>query len=436
MLDQIKSSLDKRNLFGWQIIEVEKNSRQSFLALGERECSRHVHTLHYDVSIYAVREEGGKKVLGTAVFKLGPESLSRLEKTLDEALYSAGLVSNQVFELPEAGQVYPAVEMLDPALNEKTLEECEERARAAVAKEKGVRLSSAEFFTDRIKTRILNSKGLDAAQEGSILEWEIILLAKNSGEEREFISRFKRRFLSDFNLEKEIQKSAALARDAGRAKLPKTGEFAVLFSGEPLDRLFEPLIAWSSARLKYNQIVDKKLGSNLIGAGKAAGDSISLWSNGILKGGLGSSRFDSFGTPMGRVLLIQNNILKNYLANKQYADYLKVPVTGDLGNIEAGPGSTPFGLLSDPGLIGEKVLYHIQAFSAFEPNPITGAFSAEIRAGYEISAGGIQPVKGGSVSGVLQTALANCLLSKETVMRERILAPQGILFKKLTLAGA
>jgi hypothetical protein len=71
----------------------------------------------------------------------------------------------------------------------------------------------------------------------------------------------------------------------------------------------------------------------------------------------------------------------------------------------------------------------------FKPNAITGAFSAEIRAGYEISLNGIRPIKGGSVSGVLQRDLLDCFLSKETQQREHALVPKGVFFRGLTIAG-
>ncbi len=435
MIDRLISSLSKRPLFGWQITQVDKTSRQSFLALGKRECYRETATQNFEVSVYTVRESGGRKVLGTSSFRMGPERFADFDELINQAQFAAGLVTNDVFELPEAGQSYPDVEMADPSLSADLLKKTEDRVRAAVAKEQGVRLSSAEFFFDRIHTRMVNHRGLDVSQDGTMIELEMILLAKSGSGEKEFISRLRRRFLADLPLEKEIARSAKLAREANRAQLPQTGEFPVVFSEEPLDKIFEPMVAWASGRLKFNRIIDKKMGSNLVGAGKTVGDAVTLWSNGLVKGGAGTCRFDGFGSPMNRTLLIQNNILKRYLANKQYADYLKIPPTGDLGNVEVAGGSTPFGLFLDPGLIGEKIIYHIQAFSAFEPNPITGAFSAEIRAGYEISPSGITPIKGGSVSGVLQNALQNCIISKEVKMRERFLGPEGILFKKLTLAG-
>jgi PmbA protein len=112
-----------------------------------------------------------------------------------------------------------------------------------------------------------------------------------------------------------------------------------------------------------------------------------------------------------------------------------VGVTGELGNTEVDPGSLPFSAMEEfAKSVGEPV-YHLQAFSAFEPNSITGAFSAEIRAGTEITAKGARPIKGGSVSGVLQRDLLNCRFSQERSQREHILCPRGVLFSQLTIAG-
>jgi hypothetical protein len=98
---------------------------------------------------------------------------------------------------------------------------------------------------------------------------------------------------------------------------------------------------------------------------------------------------------MARVCLIERNRLKNFLADKRYADYLGVPVTGELGNIDVESGSLPYKTMTDAATGNGKPIYHLQAFSAFEPNAITGAFSAEIKAGYEISSKGINRLKGG-----------------------------------------
>lgn len=442
MIDRIREALARRKVSAWQIRETRRRSHQLFLAQNERESLRTVDTETCLVSVFQNRKAdgktpwGGETVLGMSTFKISPRSAGDIEKYLDDALFAAGLVSNQPFELPEHPAALPEVVLADRDLSAASLDQFETRLKAALARERGVRLSSAEFFIDLTDTRIVNHRGLDVSQSESALETEFILLARAGEQENEYISRYGRRLNADFDIEGEAAKSARYAREATQASLPKTGSFPVLLSEEPLDHLFNPIVARASGRLKYNRMITSEVGRPVVADGPAQGDMVTLWSNGLLSGARGSGRFDSYGTPAARVCLVKDNVLAAYLADKRYADYLGLPVTGELGNVEVAPGKTPFSTLTRPESSDSPVLYHLQAFSAFEPNSITGAFSAEIRAGYEISAGGVRPIKGGSVSGVLHRDLLHCRLSSERSQRERALVPAGILFHRLTIAGA
>ena len=425
----ISNALGRRKLSGWQIREGRRTSNQSFLALTDPECRRVVETRAWIVSLHQRRGDA----LGLASFKITGPEMGDLEKRIDEALFSASLVTNQPFELPEPGGALPLVDLEEKDAGPRLAAEIEDRIRAALGRERGVRLSSAEVFIDRLESRLMNHKGIDVAQTETSLHMELILLARAGGRENEFIDRYTRRLARDFNVEGEVRHSAELARDATKASLPQTGLFPVLLTDEPLDHLFNPIVARASARLKYNRMVEGKIGDRVLDAGP--GDPVTVWSNPLVSGASGSFRFDGYGSPAKAVCLVENSVLKNHLADKRYADYLGVPVTGELGNVEVGAGNVPYGELLRLALAGGGPIYHLLAFSAFEPNAITGAFSAEIRAGYEITATGTRPIKGGSVSGVLQRDLARARLSRERTQRESVLAPSGVFFDRLTIAG-
>ncbi|MES2202240.1 MAG: metallopeptidase TldD-related protein, partial [candidate division FCPU426 bacterium] len=154
----------------------------------------------------------------------------------------------------------------------------------------------------------------------------------------------------------------------------------------------------------------------------------------LLPYAVGSYRVDTSGTPGGRRLLVENGRLKCRWANSRYAQYLGQAPTGDLGNLVVEAGKFEVADLLKPE--GGRPLYHLHDFSYFEPNPITGEFSAEIRSGEEISAEGTRPIKGGSVSGSSSLALGSALFSKDTAQRERYLGPTFIRCPRLTLAGS
>jgi PmbA protein len=430
LIDALKTALARSSADGWQINWAQKTSHQSFLALSALECRRDVWLEQAAVTVYRKKHDG---TLGFSSFKVNPNSLAALTDKMDEALFAANLVSNQPFELPEKTSAIPPVELADPLVRPELLPELERRLRDAVSREKSVRLSAAEFFLDRTRSHLINHKGLDAEQESTSLHTEFILLCRNEARENEFINRYTRRFSTDFGLENEVTASARAAREATVAKAPRTGSFPVVFSEEPLDNLFNPIVARASARLKYNNMIQTAVGRSVTDDKPSVGDTLTIWSNPTLKGGGHSYRFDSYGTPAARVALIKSNRVECFLADKRYSDYLNVPVTGEMGNIEVEAGCTPYRTLLQSQ--DQRPLYHITAFSAFEPNAITGAFSAEIRAGYEITADGTRPIKGGSVSGVLQKDMLDCRLSAEREQRESALVPKAVLFGALTLAG-
>lgn len=426
---RIVDALSGRGLSGWQVRESRRTSHQSFLALSESECRRTAETRSWIVSIHKKRGDA----LGLSSFKLTEADSSALNARIDDAVFAAGLVSNQAFDLPEPGGPLPEVDIDDAGVGPAMAAGFEDRVRAAVDRERAVRLSSAEIFADRLETRIVNHRGVDVSQAETSLHLELILLAKNGDRENEFIDRYTRRLSRDFDIEGEVRQSAELAREATKAGLPKTGRFPVLLSDEPLDHLFGPIVARASARLKYNRMVEASPGDRVLDEGP--GDPVTVWSNPLISGASGSFRFDGYGMPAKAACLVERSVLKNHVADKRYADYLGIAPTGELGNVEVGAGTSPYGELLASALSRDLPVYQLLAFSAFEPNPITGAFSAEIRAGYEISASGKRPIKGGSVSGVLQRDLARARLSKERTQRESVLAPTGVFFDSLTIAG-
>ncbi|MBA4393286.1 MAG: hypothetical protein C0407_07010, partial [Desulfobacca sp.] len=134
--------------------------------------------------------------------------------------------------------------------------------------------------------------------------------------------------------------------------------------------------------------------------------------------------------PLSRVDFIQDNLFKKRLNNKRYADYLSEEATGDLSNLEVATGSS-----SRDAFLAEDPCYQLLRFSTFEPNPITGAFSGEIRTGYLWQNGQKIPIKGGSVSGTIQQGFKEAYFSREIIQRETYLGPETVRIKNLDITG-
>jgi len=439
MINQIIDILENdERLSGWQVRELHKRSTQLFLNKDQEEGRRRVDGSTYDVEILITRKgpkgSGKDWVTGNARFNVDPAGVGRFKQDLELAVASANLVSNEPYTMAEVGGVVPKVDLADPELlmdAEAQVAQAAMQLRQAAAKESGVRLVAAEVFADSFRTRYFNSQGVNCLFESTLLSGEFCLLAKGPAGETEVFKAFKRRRLVDLGLPAMLAEAAQQSRERLDAGLPKSGRFDVVLSGEALDHFFAWVLTQASAASFYNHLTEAAPGQTLVEAQPGA-TPLTLYTNALIPWGVGSYKVDANGSLGCRRVLVENGKLKGRHATSRYAQYLKQFPTGELANVEvvAGKEAAADLLRSD----GEPV-YHLNDFSYFEPNGITGEFSSEIRFGREISAAGSRPVKGGSLSGLSREALASARFSAETEQRERYLGPKYIRLKGLTLAG-
>jgi predicted Zn-dependent protease len=209
---------------------------------------------------------------------------------------------------------------------------------------------------------------------------------------------------------------------------------ADLLAGTMIGYQLPSLIFRTSAQAKYQRLSPLEVGHSLFGETPATGDALNVYSNSLLPYGLRTWAFDAEGLPGHRLPVVENGRLARWVGGQRYADYLNVPAVGEFGNVEIDPGSTPLTELSTPA--ARERLIQVVVWSFMRPDPITGDFVCEIRLGYEISREGKRPIKGGSVSGNLFTALAGALFSRETALMGHYQGPAGVRFPGLSVSGA
>jgi len=429
MLDTISSALKARtDITAWQVMRVAKRSHQLFLIKDTVESIRRADTVKYHVTVHHVREEDGGKVLGESTFvyiegeDIGPK--------LDLAVAMAKGVKNQPWTLPGPDQKYMPAEIKDASIElspEKVIDKIKDEMLSAVDGLEGVRLSSSEVFADFREYVVANSLGLNAEAADTEILWDFVLLTGEGHDEVES-SGFKTvRFYKDLKVKETLKQYAAYAKDSLSATLPDNGRFDIVFAGEALDTLFNTFKAHAGGSSAYQGWSRYVQGEPVIT--EPEGELLSLYSNPQLSGGMRSGPFDENGLAVKRVEVIKDNVFKKRTLDKRYADYLGGEASGGFANVEVETGAKSTDELLTEGC------YYLLRFSTFEPNTVTGNFSGEIRTGYKIVGGKRVPVKGGSVSGVIQDAFRRAWFSSDKTTRSAYKGPAAVKLMGLEIGG-
>jgi PmbA protein len=440
MLQQIVDALQNQDgVDDWLVRQTATTSTQHY-TIGQRtENSRTVTSQKAVVTVMNDHPDpkGDGQMRGEAQTTLVPSDQPHLSTKLEQAVFMARLADNQPYGLPGPAE-YPAVEVADSKLQSEpraVAERLVEELVTTLDNEEGVRLSSAEVFVDSHEVTLRNSRGVEEAAAQTRLLLDFVLLAASNAEEMESHIAFERRRASDLDVPVMARRQAQYARDAIVAGTPRTGTFPVAVSDDALVELlmgggYSPLILRSAAQLKYQQLSPWEPGTTILSA-EATGDPFTMYSNALLPYGVQSGSFDHEGLPGQRLLIVEEGVLRQFWAPQRYAEYLGIPATGRFGNMDLAVGSVAFDSLLD----SDETLYHVVAFSAMSPDPITGDFVGEIRLGYEIERGQRRPIRGGSISGNLFEVLAAAHLSREEAFLGSYLGPRAARFPKVTVAG-
>ena len=359
----------------------------------------------------------------------------RLISRLSDGVIAAGLTDNSPFPLPQAPVGgFPQVTTVDPLLAadpEAVLEDTRSRLSQAVSNWGNVRLSSAELFLTRSSHLLRNSRGIEAGSQGTQLFLDFVLIAEDSGQEAEFHAEVARRRVSDLMIESTVDSYATYARHLLSATPPSTHRGPVILTGDALLEFFAPVIFHASGQAAFMRISRFKPGE-LVTEGEPRGDRLTLLSDALRPFGTKSAAFDGEGLPGKRWALIQDGVFSQYWAGMRYATYLSIPPSGEFANLTIAPGRWE---IDELRTVNVGPVYEIVAFSWMTPDPFTGDFTVEIKLGYRHDETGTHPIKGGSLSGNVFTALSDAQLSAQTYTDGNYLGPAAIRFADLTISG-
>src|SRR5208283_2512692 len=176
---------------------------------------------------------------------------------------------------------------------------------------------------------------------------------------------------------------------------------------------------------------------------KIGGNNINVVDDGTMRGGFGTSPFDSEGVPSRRTVVVENGVLKSYLLNTYTAKKLNLQTTGNASRGLAGtPGIGPGNFFLQPGaknlqeIIADiKEGLFVTEFLGFGVNLVTGDFSRGA-SGLWIQNGELTfPVEEITVAGNLKDMLFNISeIGNDLEFRSAIASPT-LRVDGMTVAG-
>lgn len=251
---------------------------------------------------------------------------------------------------------------------------------------------------------IANSNGIASFDHGTIIQCSLATVAHEAGEVTPVCFEFNAERSYAINPVWVGEEAARLAVSALKAKRAETKTTNVIFTQLALQQLFYYTLinAVNADYVQRNQSMFKgKIGE------KVASETVTIYDDGLLDGGLRTGRFDGEGVPQQRTLIIEKGILRNFIydnytakkdgrestGNAFRAGYLSTPSV-EATNFHVMAGSkSPEELISevDDGLL----VYYLQG--AHSSNPASGEFSVVATPAWKIKDGKIANAVNGAM---------------------------------------
>ena len=446
-LELLKKTLNNcKQLDGWKI-NLQSSEKNNLYCSKQFEKESHLMSKRVNIEITIYKRF--KKEIGDAAFSMLIDEITEeaVNKKIAEQLIVCEYAKKKYYSLPSPenlSEEYKKVNIYDPIFDDQLkvkqkIEELFAQVQQNLKRYSNIFLNGLEFLTEKTNCIVLNSNGINLEQNKSHIHVECVITAKKDFVENEFLFELDVINFDDINIPEIIKENVSAVNDLLQAESPKAVIRKVILTQKALKEFFaphlslNPLIAHASARLKYMDLSVYKKDSPIINHVK--GDKLTIVSNPFLNNNLSSQLFDGDGIISKKIILIEDNLFKDYFAANRYAQYLNILPTGALGSIEVKPGK-----ISEAEIyLNKQECYEIVSFASFAPNYISGDFSAEIRLGYIIKNNNgkliKKPFRGGMFTGNIFTLLQDVTLSKETMITDGYNGPKAVRFNKAMIAG-
>ena len=294
-----------------------------------------------------------------------------------------------------------------------------------------------------LSSAVANSNGVACVDHGTVIECSLATVAQEGGEVTPVCFEFSAERSYSINPEGVGEEAARLTISALKAKKIETKSTNVIFTQFALQQLlyFTMINAVKADFVQRNQSAFKgKIGE------KVASENLTIYDDGLFKGGLQTWRFDGEGVPQQKTVIIEKGILRNFIYDNYTAKKEEKESTGNA--TRAGYLSTPSieatnfhilpGKKSPQELITEVkeglIVYFLQG--AHSSNPASGEFSVVATPAWKIKDGKIaHATKGVMIAGNIFQVLKNVSMLANNERKIGQLVAPWILVENVKVIG-
>jgi len=362
-------------------------------------------------------------------------NIDKIDKTVENAIFNAkSNIADKYFDFAQKSKYDQVKRLYDKKNESMDIEGSIEFAKTMIdtVEEEKCEPTSGGFSAGKTESLILNSNGVNCNEIGTSFSGFIAVNAEDNGEISTAYEGDSSRFF-DINPEWIADNACQIAKNSLKGTPVETKDMDVILDYRAASGLLGTFV---SALNADNVQRGRSIFANEIGK-EVVSPSLSMYDNGTLDGGLGSSISDGEGTPTQKTPVIQDGVLKSFIYDIYTSKKGNTESTGngmrssfaDMPAVSLSNFILEFDNILEIEDIKEGILV-TDVLGAHTANPISGDFSVEANNAFKIENGEISgPVKKAMLSGNIFNVMKNASSgSKETrqlgpFVIPRILAP-------------
>ena len=425
MLNQLIEILRASGADAWEVTDERKTGWEFYFIRHKLDQNRFTDVEEYTVKVY--RKIDGGKFLGSAQAGISTTaSEEEIRRVVDGLCQDALYVRNPAYTLNKPVNQPPVPQQ---PVDIKAISRDFLNTLASLPETATEDLNSYEIFVSEVRTRFLNSEGIDVTAVSPSSTVEAVVNARRDGHEIELYRFYRSGACDARQLTHDLSETLRYGRDKLIAgETPALGTADVVLSTDASTEVYHFFIARLSAAAIYRRISSWEIGKPI--ADNYTGDKVTVRALRELPNSSSNGAYDQEGAPVRDLLLMDAGVPVHFFGSRQFSQYLGLEDSFIPNNYEVTGGT------SSADELRRGAFLEVVEFSDFQVDILNGDIAGEIRLAYwHDGSGKVTPVSGGSVSGSVSELLSGMRFSRESRQYNNMRIPAVTRLNGATVTG-